>query len=100
MARGRSAAVVSRIGLPLSQVSASASRARLSSMRWAMAFRITPRWVGLAAPQASLAAWAASSARSTSRASERATSHRAWPFTGEVFSNQRPDAGSTHAPPM
>ena len=85
MASGRSAAVVSRIGLPLSQVSAWASSERLSSIRWAMALRITARSATLAEPQASLAAWAASSARSTSAASDRATSHRGWPFTGEVF---------------
>ena len=69
-------------------------------MRWAMALRITARSAALVRPQASLAAWAASSAFSTSAASERAISHSTWPLTGEVFSNHRPDAGSTQAPPM
>ncbi len=55
-------------------------------MRWAMAFRITARSATLVLPQASLAAWAASSAFSTSAASERAISQRISPFTGEGFS--------------
>ncbi|MNR43951.1 hypothetical protein D3C85_1626290 [compost metagenome] len=55
-------------------------------MRSAILFRIRARWATLVLPQASLAAWAASSASSTSAASERAISHRTRPFTGEVFS--------------
>ena len=86
MASGMSAAMVSRIGLPLSQVSARASSSRFSSMRSAMWFRISARSAALARPQASLAAWAASSAASTSVASERAISQSFAPFTGEKLS--------------
>ena len=49
--------------------------------------RAPPRWC---APQASLAACAASSAASTSAASERATSQSTWPFTGERLSKYLP----------
>ena len=95
-----SAARVSRTGLPLSQVSASATAWRLASIRSAILFRITARSATLVLPQASFAAWAASRASSTSAASERATSHRTRPFTGEVFSKYRPLTGATQRPPM
>ena len=62
MASGMSAAVVSRIGLPLSQVSASASRSRFSSIRSAMRLRISGALGDAVRPQASFAACAASSA--------------------------------------
>ena len=55
-------------------------------MRSAMRFRISARSATLARPQASFAAWAASSAASTSVASERAISHSFAPFTGEKLS--------------
>ena len=95
-----SAAVVSRIGLPLSQVSARASSSRFSSIRSAMRFRISARSAAQVRPQASLAAWAASSAASMSSASERAISHSFAPVTGEMLSKYRPAAGATHLPPM
>jgi len=69
-------------------------------MRSAMRFRIRARSAGLVRPQASLALWAASSAASTSAASERAISHSTWPLMGEVFSKYLPERGSTHSPPM
>ena len=100
MASGMSAAVVSRIGLPLSQVSARAIVSRFASIRSATLFRITARSATLVRPQASLAACAASSAASTSAAFERATSQSTCPFTGERFSKYLPLLGSTNAPPM
>ena len=48
MASGTSAAMVSRIGLPLSQVSAVARSSRFSSMRSAILLRMRARSVGLA----------------------------------------------------
>ena len=73
-ASGMSAASVSRIGLPLSQTSASASESRFASMRSAILFKIAARSAGAVLPHAFAAPWAASSALSTSDASERATS--------------------------
>ena len=92
--------MLSRIGLPLSQLSACASTARLSCMRLAMATRMLARSAALVRPHASFAAWAASSACSMSAVAERAISHSGLPFTGEVFSNVRPLAASIHSPPM
>src|ERR1700758_2967498 len=66
-----SAAIVSRSGLPLSQVSALASSSRFCSMRSAILLRMLERSVGEVLPQAVLAAWAASSARSMSSAVDR-----------------------------
>ena len=100
MASGMSAAVVSRIGLPLSQVSARAISSRFASIRSAIRLRISARSAALVRPQASLAACAASSAASTSSAFDRATSQSTWPFTGERFSKYLPLLGSTKLPPM
>ena len=72
----------------------------ISTVTWAILLSSTARSAALVLPQASLAAWAASSARSMSAASERAISHSTAPFTGEVFSKYRPFTGSTQAPPM
>ena len=52
MTSGTSAAVVSRIGLPLSIVSASASRLSLPSSRSAILFRSLARCAGAVLPQA------------------------------------------------
>jgi hypothetical protein len=54
----------------------------------------------LVRPQASLAACAASSAASTSSASERAILQTTWPVTGEMLSKYLPERGATHRPPM
>ena len=89
----QSAAIVSRIGLPLSQVSAVASISRLASMRSAILLRMLARSAGLVRPQASLAAWAASSAGSMSAASERAISQTGWPVIGEMLSKYLPAFG-------
>ena len=86
MASGKSAARVSRTGLPLSQVSATASISRFCSMRSAILFNTIARSVGDVAPQAALAAWAASSALSMSSAVERGISQKVRPVTGVTFS--------------
>ena len=100
MASGMSAAMVSRSGLPLSQVSALASSSRFCSMRSAILLRMLARVVGEALPQAVLAAWAASSASSMSSAVERGTSQNARPVIGVMFSKYSPLVGGTHSPPM
>ena len=99
-ANGMSAATVSRIGLPLSQTSASASASRLASIRSAILFKIAARSAGAVLPHAGAAAWAASSALSISEPSDRATSQNAWPVTGVTFSKYFPLDGATHSPPM
>src|SRR3954463_10869835 len=96
MASGMSAARVSRIGLPLSQVSAMARRSRLSSIRAAIRFSIAARSATLVRPQAAFAACAASSAASTSCASERAILQTIWPVTGEALSKYLPELGATN----
>ena len=63
-----SAAKVSRTGLPFSQDSATASISRLASIASAMRLRTAARSASEVSPQASLAAWAASRASSTSSA--------------------------------
>src|SRR6187401_3793202 len=82
---GRSAAIVSRRGLPLSQVSAAASMGRFASMRSAILLRIFARSVVDVLPQAAFALCAASSANSTSAAEDRATSQKTLPVTGVVL---------------
>ena len=95
-----SAASASRIGLPLSQVSATASAAVCSSIRSAILLRTAARSAGAVLPHAGAAACAASSALSISASSDRATSQNTWPVTGVGFSKYRPLAGATHLPPM
>src|ERR1700730_504611 len=67
MASGTSAPLVSRIGLPLSSVSARARSSRFSSMRSATLLRSNDRSAGDMRAQASLALWAASSVISRGR---------------------------------
>ena len=86
MASGMSAARHSRIGLPLSQVSATAISSRCSSMRSAILLSTFARSAGGVVPQAGAAAWAASRAFSTSLAVDRATSVNTSPVTGEITS--------------
>ncbi len=100
MASGMSAAIVSRIGLPLSHVSAWASNSSLSSMRWAIFIRIFERSAGEVFAHLSFAAWAASSAALTSFSSERAISQSLPPVTGVMLSKYLPSIGSRHSPPM
>jgi len=54
------------------------------------------RSAGELRPHAAFAAWAASSARSTSSALERGISQNALPVTGVMFSKYWPLAGGTH----
>ena len=100
MARGMSAASVSRTGLPFSQLSATASSSRFCSMRSAILLRTAARSAAAVRPQAALAPWAAWTARSTSSAVPRAISVNTAPVTGVGFSKYFPLAGGTCSPPM
>ena len=100
MASGMSAASVSRTGLPLSQLSATASFSRFASIRSAILFRTLARSAAEVLPQAGAAACAASSASSTSSAVPRATSQNVCPLTGVGFSKYWPLTGATHSPPI
>ncbi len=100
MASGMSALMVSRTGLPLSQLSATAIFSRFCSMRSAILFRMTARSAGAVLPQAGAAWCAASSASSTSSLVDRATSQNGWPLTGETFSKYMPLTGATRSPPI
>ncbi len=95
-----SAAIVSRTGLPLSQVSATESFSRFASMTSAIFSRMLLRSVVDVLPQAGAAAWAASSASSMSSAVERAMSTNGLPLTGETFSKYCPFTGATRLPPI
>ncbi len=81
-----SAASVSRTGLPFSQLSATASISRLSSIAWAIAFSTFARSATEVSPHATFAAWAASSASSTSSGVESGTAVNGSPVTGDRFS--------------
>ncbi len=100
MASGMSAAMVSRSGLPLSMVSATAICSRLASMRSAIRFRMLARSVVEVRPHAALALCAASSAASMSLLLERGTAVNFWPLMGEMFSKYCPSTGATQCPPM
>ena len=65
-----------------------------------MAFRTAARPVSEVSPQASLAAWAASRASSTSSAVDLATSQNCLPVTGLTLGMYWPFTGATHVPPM
>ena len=98
--RPQGALTVSRIGLPLSHVSATARASRFASMRSAIFSRMFERSVTVVLPHASAALCAASSASSTSAALPRATSQNTCPVTGVTFSKYWPDVGGTYSPPM
>ena len=95
-----SAARVSRTGLPFSQLSATASISRCSSIASAILFSTLERSVVDISPQPVFAAWAASSASSTSAFVERGTSVNASPVAGVRFSEYSPSTGGTQCPPM
>ena len=78
--------MLSRIGLPLSQVSAIARSVRLASIRSAILSRMPDRSVAEVLPHASAAPWPASRASSMSSAVERAISQKTCPVTGVTFS--------------
>ena len=77
-----SAASVSRTGLPFSQLSATASISRFSSIASAILFSTRDRSVVEVSPQATLAACAASSASSTSSGVESGTWVKGSPVAG------------------
>jgi hypothetical protein len=72
----------------------------LASIRPAILLRMAALAAEEVLPQASLAACAASRARSMSAASERGISQNALPVTGLRFSKYWPLTGSTRFPPM
>ncbi len=82
MASGMSAPIVSRTGLPFSQLSATASCCRLASIASATALSTAARSAGERRAQSSFAACAASSAASTSSGPESAISQITPPVTG------------------
>ncbi len=92
--------MVSRIGLPLSIVSARAIFSRFCSIASAILLRIFALSVGLVLPQASFAACAASRAKLTSASDDLATSQNGLPVKGVIFSKYFPSTGFTHFPPM
>ena len=69
-------------------------------MRSAIFSRTFDRSAALVLPQSSFAAWAASSASSTSSAVERATSQTLAPVIGVMLSKYWPFTGGTNLPPM
>src|SRR5450759_5340102 len=93
-----SACVVSRIGLPLSIVSMKASVSRLASRRSAILLRRLARYAGEVLFQLMAAAWAASSARSTSSLVDRATSQSGWPVIGVGLTKYFPRTGGVYLP--
>ncbi len=95
-----SAASVSRTGFPFSQLSATASSSRLSSIASATRFRTRERSATEVSAQASFAACAASSARSTSSVVERGTSVNGSPVAGVTFWEYSFFTGGTQCPPM
>jgi hypothetical protein len=99
-ARGRSAFNGSRMGLPLSQVSATARSSRFASMTSAILLSTAARGVAVVFPQAGAALWAASRARSMSSWVLRATSVNGLPLTREMSSKYCPFTGGTHSPPI
>ena len=100
MAKGMSAANVSRTGLPLSHVSATASSSKFCSKRSAIFNNRFERVVGDALFQDALAACAASSASSISAVEERGIFVNTLPSTGEMLSKYSPLTGGTHLPPI
>ena len=91
---------VSRTGLPLSQLSATASISLFASMTSAIALSTRERSAIEVSAQASLAAWAASSASSTSSAVDRGTSVIGRPVAGVRSTANPPFTGATQRPPM
>ena len=95
-----SALSVSRTGLPLSHVSATAIFSRFSSIRSAIRLRMSARSAGEVLFHVGAAAHAASRAASMSSAVPRPTSQNVLPVTGVGFSKYCPFFGATHSPPM
>ena len=100
MANGMSALIVSRIGLPLSIVSAVANNSRFASKRSAILSNIFARSCTDVLPHLSAAACAASNANSTSAAPDRAALVYGKPVIGVITSKYSPLTGATHFPPI
>jgi hypothetical protein len=100
MASGMSAAMVSRIGLPLSQDSARATFSRFASIRSAIRLSTLARSFAAILPQPGAARCAASRASSMSSPVLRATSQKTLPVTGVTFSKYWPLTGGTRSPPI
>ena len=100
MANGISAFNVSRIGLPLSMVSAVANNSRLASRRSAILSIKLARSPGAVFAHLSAAACAASNANSMSSALERAALVYGLPVIGVITSKYSPLTGATHLPPI
>ena len=93
---GKSAAIHSLIGLPLSKHSAVANTLRFFSMTSAILRRMFDLSVIEVLPQVGKAAWAASNAASTSFSFDRATEQSTSFEIGDVLSKYFPDFGSTN----
>src|SRR5690242_92429 len=100
MESGTSALRVSRIGLPLSIVSAMASTSRFSSIRSAILFRMAARAAGEVCSHALRAAWAASNAFSTSSVVDFAISAMGSALIGLWSTKYFPLTGGVHLPPI
>ena len=97
---GKSAAIHSLIGLPLSKHSAVAKRFRFFSKTSAILFIIFDLVVMSVLPHSLNASWAASKAASTSFASDLAIWHMTSLLIGLTLSKYFPDLGSTNFPPI
>ena len=91
---------VSRMGLPLSSDSKSASFSALASMMSATLFRMMARSALSVLPQVSNAFHAASTARSTSSLVASAMVDSCSPLAGQNTSSVPPSEASTHWPSM
>src|SRR5256885_974952 len=90
----------SEITLPISRAITSATSSLCSASSWPKRKRISPRFGAGVRRQSSKAAFAASTARSTSSALERGKTPSVSPVAGLVVSKVSPEAASTHSPPM
>src|SRR6056297_1388730 len=100
MANGRSAALVSRMAFPLSQVSALAKISKFCSILSAIFSSILLRSVAEETFQLAAASQAASIAFSISSAVDLGILVKDFPSTGDVFSKYSPLVGATHLPPI
>ena len=102
VASGTSTFVASRIGLPMSMVSSSASSSACSDISPASFWSTRLRFFGASRDQApdSNAARAPATARSTSAVSPAATCATTSPAIGLTQSNVSPETASTYAPSM
>src|SRR5215218_7618749 len=86
--------------LPISRAISSATSSLRSARSWPKRKRISPRLGAGVRRQSSNAAFAASTALSTSSAPERGKTPSTSPVAGLAVSKVSPEAASTHSPPM